>query len=150
MTTEKTIQTNSERERKLQELKKTKSLTEQTNLTKVRKQIDPNNITEYGMRIVMDEEKILKEDIYDLDEMYKAIDDIAIYAEMKKIDKYYYVSQNDSWVDLGCFMFSNLQKKEWFMDNVKEITWYDKIEGVSDIIKFLEERNRKKKNEKIA
>jgi len=76
-------------------------------------QIDPekanfeevrNNITEYGMRIVMNEEKILKEDIYDLDKMYKAIDDIAIYSEMKKIDKYYYVSMNNSWVDLGLWI----------------------------------------------
>jgi len=35
------------------------------------------------------------------------------------------------------------------MDNVKEWTWYDD-EGVSDIIKFLEERDKRKKNEKVS
>jgi len=54
-------------------------------------QIDPekanfeevrNNITEYGIRIVMDEEKIIKEDKYDLDKIYQAIDEIAEFAKM--------------------------------------------------------------------
>jgi|GEM_PF-715361 len=135
-------------------------MTEQANPNGVRKQIDPekanfeevrNNITEYGIRIVMDEEKILKEDKYDLEKMYKAIDDIAMYSEMKKIDKYYYVSMNNSWVDLGVFAFNNLEEKEWFMDNVKEWLWLDKIEGVTDILKYIEKRNKKKKiDEKVS
>jgi len=129
-------------------------------LEEMRKQIDPekanfeevrNNITEYGMRIVMDEEKILKEDIYDLEKLYKAIDDIAIYSEMKKINKYYYVSMNNSWVDLGVFAFNNLEEKEWFIDNVKEWLWLDKLEGITDILEYIEKRNKKKKiNEKVS
>jgi len=83
--------------------------------------------------------------------MYKAIDDIAIYSEMKKIDKYYYVSMNNSWVDLGVFAFNNLEEKKWFMDNVKEWLWLDKIEGVTDILKYIEKRNKKKKiDEKVS
>jgi len=104
-------------------------------------QIDPNNITEYGIRIVMDEEKILKEDKYDLDKIYQAIDEIAEFAKMRKVDKYYYVSINDTPSALGCFVFTNLEEQEWFMDNVKEWTWYDD-EGVFDIIKFIEEDNK--------
>jgi len=114
-------------------------------------QIDPNNITEYGIKIVMDEEKILKEDKYDLDKIYEAIDEIAEFAKMKKIDKYYYVSINDTPSALGCFVFTNLEEQEWFMENVKEWTWYDKEDGIHDIIKFIEEKNRKKEiNEKVS
>jgi len=118
-------------------------------MTQEIKQIDPNNITEYGIRIVMNEEKILKEGKYDLDKIYQAIDEIAEFAKMRKIDKYYYVSINDTPSALGCFAWSNLRKLEWFMDNVKEWTWYDD-EGVSDIIKFLAERDKRKKNEKVS
>jgi len=111
------------------------------------KRIGPNNvteITEYGMRIVMDEEKILKEDKYELDEIYRIIDEIAEYTEMKKIDKYYYISKNDSPVDLGCFIFTNLEEKEWFMNNVKEIIWFDKDDGIHDILTFIKNKNLEK------
>jgi len=120
-------------------------MTKKTNSNGIRRQmqIDPNKITEYGIKIVMDEEKILREDIYDLDEMYKVIDDIAIYAEMKKIDKYYYVSMNNSPVDLGCFIFTNLEEKEWFINNVSEVIWYDKDDGIHDILNFMKEKNTK-------
>jgi len=115
---------------------------EKAKLEELRKQIDPekanfeevrNNITEYGIRIVMDEEKIIKEDKYDLDKIYQAIDEIAEFAKM--------VSINDTPSALGCFVFTNLEEQEWFMNNVKEWTWYDD-EGVFDIIKFIEEDNK--------
>ena len=109
--------------------------------------IDTNNIKEYGIKIVMDEEKILREGKYTLEEIYKNIDDLAEFSRMKKIDKFYYVSKNDSPSDLGCFVWSNLEEQDWFIKNVKEWLWLDKIEGVNDIIKFIEEEN---KNEKIS
>jgi len=113
--------------------------------------IDPNNITEYGIRIVMDEEKILREQEYDLEDIYNGIDHLAQFAGMKKIDKYYYVSINDTPSELGCFVIANLEEREWFMDNVKEVIWYDKVEGITDMLKFFEEKNRKKRNnEKIS
>ena len=109
--------------------------------------IDTNNITEYGIKRVMDEEKIIREGKYTLEEIYKNIDDLAEFSRMKKIDKFYYVSKNDTPSDLGCFVWSNLEEQDWFIDNVKEWLWLDKIEGVNDIIKFIEEEN---KNEKIS
>ena len=109
--------------------------------------IDTNNITEYGIKIVMDEEKIIREGKYTLEEIYKNIDDLAEFSRMKKIDKYYYVSKNDTPSDLGCFVCSNLEDKKWFTDNIKEWLWFDKIEGVHDIIDFY--KNKKMKNEKI-
>ena len=109
--------------------------------------IDTNNITEYGIKIVMDEEKIIREGKYTLEEIYKNIDDLAEFSRMKKIDKYYYVSKNDTPSDLGCFVWSNLEEQDWFIDNVKEWLWLDKIEGVHDIIDFY--KNKKMKNEEI-
>ena len=50
--------------------------------------IDTNNITEYGIKIVMDEEKIIREGKYTLEEIYKNIDDLAEFSRMKKIDKF--------------------------------------------------------------
>ncbi|MGJ0353085.1 hypothetical protein NG783_07220 [Aliarcobacter cryaerophilus] len=109
--------------------------------------IDTNIITEYGIKIVMDEEKILREGKYTLEEIYKNIDYLAEFSRMKKIDKFYYVSKNDTPSDLGCFVWSNLEDKKWFTDNIKEWLWFDKIEGVHDIIDFY--KNKKMKNEKI-
>lgn len=109
--------------------------------------IDTNIITEYGIKIVMDEEKILREGKYTLEEIYKNIDYLAEFSRMKKIDKFYYVSKNDTPSDLGCFVWSNLEEQDWFIENVKEWLWFDKIEGVHDIIDFY--KNKKMKNEKI-
>ena len=112
------------------------------------KKIDENSITEYGIRIVMDEEKILRENIYSLKEIYKSIDELAEFSGMKKIDKYYYVSKNDTPSELGCFVCTHLEEKQWFMNNVKEWLWYDKIDGMHDIIDFY--KKKKLKNEKIS
>ena len=109
--------------------------------------IDTNNITEYGIKIVMDEEKIIREGKYTLEEIYKNIDDLAEFSRMKKIDKFYYVSKNDTPSDLGCFVWSNLEEQDWFIDNVKEWLWLDKEEGIDDILKVLKEF--KAKNEEI-
>jgi len=109
-------------------------------------QIDPNNITEFGIKIVMDEEKILRENEYRLEDIYNGIDHLAQFAGMKKIDKYYYVSINDTPSELGCFVFANLEEREWFMDNVKEIIWYDKDDGIHEILNFIKESNIERRN----
>lgn len=109
--------------------------------------IDTNNITEYGIKIVMDEEKIIREGKYTLEEIYKNIDDLAEFSRMKKIDKFYYVSKNDSPSDLGCFVWSNLEEQDWFIENVKEWLWLDKEEGIDNILEVSKEF--KAKNEEI-
>ena len=110
--------------------------------------IDTNNITEYGIKIVMDEEKIIREGKYTLEEIYKNIDDLAEFSRMKKIDKFYYVSKNDSPSDLGCFVWSNLEEQDWFIENVKVWLWLDKDDGVHDIFARIIEKRRL--NEKIS
>lgn len=104
-------------------------------------------ITEYGIKIIMDEEKILREKKYTLEEIYQNIDDEAEFAQMKKIDKYYYVSKNDTPTDLGCFVFSNLEERDWFINNVKKVIWYDKDDGEHEILDFIKEEIE---NEKVS
>ncbi len=107
--------------------------------------IDTNIITEYGIKIVMDEEKILREGKYTLEEIYKNIDYLAEFSRMKKIDKFYYVSKNDTPSDLGCFVWSNLEEQDWFIENVKEWLWLDKEEGIDNILEVI--KDFKAKNE---
>ena len=111
-------------------------------------QIDIKNITEYGIKIVMNEDKIIKEGKYTLEEIYANIDDLADFSGMKKIDKNYYVSKNDTPSDLGCFAYTNLKRKSWFMENVKEWLWLDKKEGIDDILEVI--RDFKVRNEKVS
>jgi len=107
-------------------------------------------LTEYWVKIVMDEEKILKEDKYDLDEMYKIIDEIAELTDMKKLNKYYYISKNNKATDLGAFTIFSLKRKDWFRENVKDWFRYDKGgEEPKDMIKFFEE-DEKKERKKYA
>ena len=89
-----------------------------------------------GTRIVMDEEKIKREGIYDLEKIYEDIDNIAEYAGLIKKNKYTYICQGNErdLAALGIFNFMNLVKKEWFTKNVKEWTWIDKSEGNTDLI----------------
>jgi len=110
--------------------------------------IDTNNIKEYGIKIVMDEEKILNEGKYRLKDIYRNIDDLAEFSRMKKIDKYYYVSKNDTPSDLGCFAWSNLEEQDWFIENVKEWLWLDKDDGVHNISAHIIEK--RELNEKIS
>ena len=105
-------------------------------------------ITEYGIKIVMNEDKIIKEGKYTLEEIYANIDDLADFSGMKKIDKNYYVSKNDTPSDLGCFAYTNLKRKSWFMENVKEWLWLDKKEGIDDILEVI--RDFKVRNEKVS
>ena len=89
-----------------------------------------------GTRIVLDEEKILRENKYDLNKMYELIDEIAKDSGLIKIDKYtYHCKGNDK--DLAClgiFVYKNLIDYDWFTLNVKEWDWISEKEGNSDLI----------------
>lgn len=101
-------------------------------------------LNKFGIQIIMDEEKIINDNKYDLDLVYKEIDRLAEFAGMKKIDKHNYISKNDSPSELGCFIFSNLQECEWFMDNVKKITWFDPEDGIQDILEHIKSKSDRK------
>jgi uncharacterized protein with HEPN domain len=101
-------------------------------------------LKKFGIQIIMDEEKIINDNKYDLDLVYKEIDRLAEFARMKKIDKHNYISKNDSPSELGCFIFSNLQECEWFMNNVKKITWFDPEDGIQDVLEHIKSKRDRK------
>ncbi|MGI0440119.1 hypothetical protein ACRE1S_06295 [Helicobacter himalayensis] len=96
-----------------------------------------------GTRIVLDEEKILRENKYNLDEMYQLIDEIAEESGLIKIDKHTYHCKGDE-KDLAClgiFVYYNLIECDWFTLNVKEWQWISEKEGNSDLIAKNKARN---------
>ncbi|GGD49890.1 hypothetical protein GCM10012288_24900 [Malaciobacter pacificus] len=101
-------------------------------------------LNKFGIQIIMNEEKIINDNKYDLHLIYKEIDRLAEFAGMKKIDKHNYISKNDSPSELGCFIFSNLQECEWFMDNVKKITWFDPEDGIQDVLEHIKSKRDRK------
>lgn len=96
-----------------------------------------------GTKIVLDEEKILCENIYDLEKMYSLIDEIAHDSRLVKIDKHtYHCKGNEK--DLAClgiFVFCNLVEYDWFTLNVKEWIWISEKEGDKDLIAKSKARN---------
>ncbi len=96
-----------------------------------------------GTRIVLDEEKIKKEGMYNLDQLYKNIDDLAEYAGLIKENKYTYICKGDEkdLAALGIFNFQNLVKAEWFTKNVKEWIWINNKDGNEDMIKYFQNEN---------
>ncbi len=89
-----------------------------------------------GTRIVLDEEKIKKEGKYNLEKIYKNIDEMAEESGLIKKNKYTYICKGDEkdLAALGIFNFQNLVEEEWFTKNVKEWIWLDKKEGNQDLI----------------
>ena len=89
-----------------------------------------------GTKIVLDEEKIIKENLYDLTKMYEFIDSIAYDCNLIKIDKYTYHCKGDKYdlSNVGLFFFHYLMKKEWFTKNVQEWTWISEKEGNESLI----------------
>ena len=82
------------------------------------------------VRIVLDEEKILKEQHYDLDKMWAAIDDAFLRYDLIKTDIGIF---RDSGKDrdygrLWSIVFA-LGEIKWFMDNVSEWYWLNTDES---------------------
>ncbi|MEG2814020.1 MAG: hypothetical protein RSA79_05400 [Oscillospiraceae bacterium] len=82
------------------------------------------------VEIVMDEEKILAEGKYSLEDIYFTIDELFAKKNLKKIDNGVY-SDNGSdqdyanlWINI-----SALRKAEWFMSNTKKWLWYNSDDG---------------------
>lgn len=96
-----------------------------------------------GTRIVIDEEKVLREGEYDLDKMYALIDKLAKDSGMIKKDKHTFVCKGDE-NDLSClgiFTLVNLVECAWFTKSVKEWLWLSEKEGNSDFKLRLKAEN---------
>lgn len=85
------------------------------------------NYPKLGTKIVLDEEKIIKERVYDLNKIYNYIDELAKKYHLTKVDKYTYMTQgnNQDLSNIGLFTYENLMKKDWFVDNLKEWWWIE-------------------------
>ncbi|EAK4282722.1 hypothetical protein C3B33_01580 [Campylobacter upsaliensis] len=80
----------------------------------------------FGTRFELDEEKILREDEYDLEEMYAKIEELATKrAGLTKIAKNHYEFQGkeNAQAHLGILVFNCLGESEWFAKNVKTWEW---------------------------
>lgn len=80
----------------------------------------------FGTRFELDEEKILREDIYDLDEMYAKIEELATKrAGLTKVSKNHYEfrGEKNAQAHLGILVFNCLSKCDWFTKNVKSWDW---------------------------
>lgn len=89
-----------------------------------------------GTKIVMDEYKIIKEKKYDLNKIYKTLDDTANRFSFTKQDKFTYVAKDDEEAlsNMGRFCFDTLMNSKWFIENVKEWLFLDSEEGNSNMM----------------
>ena len=90
-----------------------------------------------SVRIVLDEEKILREGKYKLEDLYAYLDEIAKEEGLTKQDKYTYVGKGDE-KDLSRIAnFTVLEaiKNEAITRNVKEWLWFENEKIDVNVIK---------------
>ena len=89
-----------------------------------------------GTKIVIDEEKVLREKKYKLDVIYEYLDRLAKQCDLIKIDKntFHAKGNENDLANLGLFVYKHAIKNEWITKNVKEWVWIGQKEGDSDII----------------
>lgn len=89
-----------------------------------------------SVRIVLDEEKILREGKYKLEDLYAYLDEIAKKAHLKKQDKFTYIAERseEDMSHLAIFTINHAIDNEAITRNVKE--WYWLKDGVitTDVI----------------
>ena len=89
-----------------------------------------------GTKIVIDEEKVLREKKYKLDVIYEYLDKLAQQCNLIRIDKNTFHAKGDEndLANVGLFVYKHAIKNEWITKNVKEWTWISQREGNSNII----------------
>ena len=97
----------------------------------------------FGTRFELDEEKILRDDIYDLQDMYAKIEEFAIKrAGLTKVSKNHYEfrGEKNAQAHLGILVFNCLLHCDWFTKNVKNWEWLGDSNDenyVGDMIEFF-------------
>lgn len=80
------------------------------------------------VEIIMDDEKIKRDGIYDLNDAHRIFDDLVINRKGLRKEGNFYIDDNpydSAGVGTACFFI--LARKQWFRDNVKEMRWYRDI-----------------------
>lgn len=95
-------------------------------------------------RIVLDEEKILREGKYNLNELYEYLDKTAKEAGLIKQDKQNYLCRGDKedLTCLGIFTIFNVLENEAITTNLKEWFWLIGGREESDIMEDAKESGR--------
>ena len=97
----------------------------------------------FGTRFELDEDKIKREDIYDLDDIYAKIEELATKrAGLTKVSKNHYEfrGEKNAQAYLGILVFNCLSKCAWFTKNVKSWEWLgdsNNANYVGDMIALL-------------
>lgn len=102
-----------------------------------------------SVRIVLDEEKILREGKYKLDELYAYLDEIAQKSRLTKQDKFTYLSSGDE-NDLACisiFTINYAVHNKAITDNVKEWFWLDNGVPYINVVEKLKSQKASASNE---
>ena len=89
-----------------------------------------------GTKIVIDEEKGLREKKYKLDVIYEYLDRLTKQCDLIKVDKntFHAKGNENDLANLGLFVYKHAIKNEWITKNVKEWVWISQKEGYSNII----------------
>ena len=89
-----------------------------------------------GTKIVIDEEKVLREKKYNLSAMYEYLDELGKQCDLIRIDKntFHAKGNENDLANLGLFVYKHAIKNEWITKNVKEWVWISQKEGNNDII----------------
>ena len=96
-----------------------------------------------GTKIVIDEEKVLREKKYKLDVIYEYLDKLAEQCNLIRIDKntFHAKGNEKDLANLGIFIYDNAIEKEWLTQNVKEWIWIDEDEGNENMMAKLKKEN---------
>jgi len=96
-----------------------------------------------GTKIVIDEEKVIREKKYKLDVIYEYLDKLAKQCDLIKIDKNTFHAKGDEndLANLALFVCKYAVKNEWLTKNIKEWIWISERCGNEDMIaRFKKEK----------
>jgi virulence-associated protein VapD len=98
------------------------------------------------VEIKMNEDKIVKEKVYDLDNVYETLDTAFAQFNLPKISKGIYTNGNSKYDYAHLWsVIWDLTEEKWFMDNVSDFIWYNSDIGeneadfsVEDILEYCQ------------
>ncbi|WP_170020406.1 hypothetical protein [Campylobacter sp. RM16190] len=98
----------------------------------------------FGTKIVLNEEKILREGIYDLDEMKEVIERNAMQLGFNKTGELTYMIPDSSKAlsKVALLCHKGLMECDWFIHNISEWTLIDTRDGNIDLIKKMKMRGQ--------
>ena len=96
-----------------------------------------------GTKIVIDEEKVIREKKYKLGVIYEYLDKLAKQCDLIKIDKNTFHAKGDEngLANLGLFVYKHAIKNEWITKNVKEWVCISERSGEEDMVARFKREN---------